>query len=100
MFYCDQCCEFHSIDTNVNVGGKVEKDWDSFRKFISKIVLVINYQGQSAANVWAGWFNKQKTRPYENDILQLVLSAQEKRLILYHTVGSFAFKNTNDQLAR
>ncbi|CAF1364349.1 unnamed protein product, partial [Rotaria sordida] len=75
-----------SSNVNCNVGGTVQKGWESLRdlfqqNFENKIdlgaSLAVYHRGELVVNLWGGWFDKQKTKPYEKDTLQLVFSTSK-----------------------
>lgn len=75
-----------SADADCNVGGTVQKGWESLRYLFQKnfeenrdlgASLAIYHQGRLIVNLWGGWFNQEKTRPYNNDTLQVVFSTSK-----------------------
>ncbi|CAF4564229.1 unnamed protein product, partial [Rotaria socialis] len=66
-----------------DVGGIVQNDWESLRALFEQnfqnnvdlgASLAVYHRGKLVVNLWGGWFDKQKTKPYDNDTLQLVFS--------------------------
>ncbi|CAF4644655.1 unnamed protein product [Rotaria socialis] len=71
---------------NCNVGGIVQNDWESLRALFEQnfqnnvdlgASLAVYHRGKLVVNLWGGWFDKQKTKPYDNDTLQLVFSTSK-----------------------
>ncbi|CAF1373742.1 unnamed protein product [Rotaria sp. Silwood1] len=71
---------------NCNVDGTVQTGWEPIRDLFQKTFqdnrdlgasLAVYHQGELVVNLWGGWFDKQKTKPYDNDTLQLVFSTSK-----------------------
>ncbi|CAM4843354.1 unnamed protein product [Rotaria magnacalcarata] len=71
---------------NCNVGGIVQNDWEPLRALFEQnfqnnvdlgASLAVYHRGKLVVNLWGGWFDKQKTKPYDNDTLQLVFSTSK-----------------------
>ncbi|CAF3527700.1 unnamed protein product, partial [Rotaria sp. Silwood2] len=73
-------------DFNWNVGGIVKKDWEPLRDLFQQnfqdnvdlgASLAFYYRKKLVVNLWGGWFDKQKTKPYDNNTLQLIFSTSK-----------------------
>ncbi|CAF2061902.1 unnamed protein product [Rotaria magnacalcarata] len=71
---------------NCNVGGIVQNDWEPLRALFEQnfqnnadlgASLAVYHRGKLVVNLWGGWFDKQKAKPYDNDTLQLVFSTSK-----------------------
>ncbi|CAF1380268.1 unnamed protein product [Didymodactylos carnosus] len=73
-------------DPDYNIGGTVKKGWEPLRDLFQEnfeneldlgASLAIYHQGELVVDLWGGWFDEQKTKPYDNDTLQLVFSTSK-----------------------
>ena len=81
-------CLFISIlasnkETKLRINGKTDKDWKFVRDLFEDNFLqdrdlgasvAVYYQGELVVDLWGGWFNESKTKPYTKDTLQMVFS--------------------------
>ncbi|CAF4247716.1 unnamed protein product, partial [Rotaria magnacalcarata] len=74
---------FGLSNVNCNAGGIVQKDWETLRALFEQnfqnnvdlgASLAVYHRGKLVVNLWGGWFDKQKTKSYDNDTLQLIFS--------------------------
>lgn len=70
-------------ETKLRINGKVDKDWKFVRDLFEDNFLqdrdlgasvAIYYQGKLVVDLWGGWFNESKTKPYTKDTLQMIFS--------------------------
>ncbi|CAF4098310.1 unnamed protein product [Rotaria magnacalcarata] len=75
-----------SEDDGEDVGGIVQNDWEPLRALFEQnfqnnadlgASLAVYHRGKLVVNLWGGWFDKQKAKPYDNDTLQLVFSTSK-----------------------
>lgn len=71
-------------EPKLRIYGKTSKDLTFVRDLFEQNFLedrdlgasvTIYHQGKLVVNLWGGWFNESKTKPYTKDTLQMVFSA-------------------------
>ncbi len=75
-----------SNNVEVNIHGTTATGWEFIRdlfkdNFVEERDLggsvAIYYQGKLVVDLWGGWFDQSRTKPYDNDTLQLVFSTSK-----------------------
>jgi CubicO group peptidase (beta-lactamase class C family) len=75
-----------SNNVEVNIHGTTATGWEFVRdlfkdNFVQERDLggsvAIYYQGELVVDLWGGWFDQSRTKPYNNDTLQLVFSTSK-----------------------
>jgi CubicO group peptidase (beta-lactamase class C family) len=75
-----------SNNAQFNIQGTTANGWEFVRdlfeeNFIQERDLggsiAIYYQGKLVVDLWGGWFDQSRTKPYDNDTLQLVFSTSK-----------------------
>ncbi|CAF4777221.1 unnamed protein product, partial [Rotaria sp. Silwood1] len=70
-------------NTEFNIQGITVNGWEFVRDLFKENFeqerdlggsLAIYHQGKLVVDLWGGWFDKSKTKPYDNDTLQIVFS--------------------------
>jgi len=68
------CCN----PVHYNVCGTIANGWEFFRDLFIKnfeqerdlgVSMAIYHQGKLAVNLWDGWFDESRIKPYDNDTL-------------------------------
>jgi CubicO group peptidase (beta-lactamase class C family) len=75
-----------SNNAEVNIYGTTASRWDFVRDlFKDNFVqgrdlggsVAVYYQGKLVVDIWGGWFDQSRTKPYNNETLQLVFSTSK-----------------------
>jgi CubicO group peptidase (beta-lactamase class C family) len=75
-----------SIHAEVSIQGTTANGWDFVRDLFKENFVqerdvggsvAIYHQGKLVVDLWGGWFDEAKTKPYENNTLQLVFSTSK-----------------------
>ncbi|CAF4085041.1 unnamed protein product, partial [Rotaria magnacalcarata] len=75
------------IDSNdFNIHGTTSQGWEFVRdlfkdNFVQErdlgASMAIYYQGQPVVDLWGGWFDQSRTKPYDHNTLQYVFSTSK-----------------------
>jgi CubicO group peptidase (beta-lactamase class C family) len=76
----------YSNNAEVNIHGTTANGWEFVRDLFRQNFeqerdlggsVAIYYQGKLVIDLWGGWFDQSRTKPYDNDTLQLVFSTSK-----------------------
>lgn len=75
-----------SVHAEVNIYGTTANGWDFVRELLKENFeqerdlggsVAIYHQGKLVVDLWGGWFDQARIKPYDNNTLQLVFSTSK-----------------------